>query len=211
MNYTQQPYQIPSHHSDYSWLIYLVAGAFVGLTVLVRAIQLRRARAMDDGPVMASDDMLGSVGGLQSMARGTVVGFSYNLLTNNSGRVMFLVELGHNSWSHILAYGDKSGLRTMFTTPGKWLEPAALEGNFPDYFRMLCNPEAQAALRVLFTPDIMALFVDFCRSYDLELFHDTLYITKAKDAIDTDDQTTLVTDVTTFLQKTGPSLQRLEP
>jgi hypothetical protein len=64
---------------------------------------------------------------------------------------------------------------------------------------------------VLFTPDIMALFVDFCRSYDLELFHDTLYITKAKDAIDTDDQTTLVTDVTTFLQKTGPSLQRLEP
>jgi len=171
-------------------------------------LQRRAARRSQDGPVMSSDEMLNAKG-LASLNRGEIAGFQYNLLTNDSGRVMFLVELGHNSWSHIVAYGDKSQVGGLI--PKRWIEPADLEGDFPDYFHMYCNPESQDSLRELFTPDVMANFEDFCRSYDFELYRDTLYFSRAVGPADREDQTTLTTDVTSFLEKTGPVLKRLEP
>jgi len=190
-----------------SWfplVVILLAVLFV-----VRMI-FRRTSSVDDGPLLASAGMLGS-GDLQSMAQGTIEGFAYNLLTNDSGRVMFLIQLGHNSWSHIIAYGDKSQSFdiVLARVPKKWLEPAVLEGDFPDYFHLYCNPEAQDTVREIFTPDVMELFADFCRAYDFELFHDELYISQAQHAHDSGDTTTLTSDVADFLRRVQSELGRL--
>jgi hypothetical protein len=178
--------------------------------LLYSIVRKRRAVSAQDGPVLSSGEMLGA-GGLQSMNKGSIAGFEYNLLTNNTGRVMFFVELGHNSWSHIIAHGDKSllGSGAAPQIARKWLEPVSLEGDFPDYFHMLCNPEAQTTIREVFAPDVMAQFADFCRAYDFELFHDTLYLSLAQNAVDADDQTTLTTDVTDFLEHNAEVLRRL--
>ncbi|MEO6761086.1 MAG: hypothetical protein ABI220_01755 [Candidatus Saccharimonadales bacterium] len=165
-----------------------------------------------DGPIISGLGMLGA-NGLESVNVGDIAGFQYNLLTNDLDRVMVLVQLGHNSSSHMLAYGDKSLLdeEVKMTIKNRFLEPAVLEGDFPDYFKMYCNPGLQIVLRELFTPDVMANFVDFCRSYDFELFGEVVYFSRAGDAVDADDQTTLVSDVTVFLQKNGDLLKRINP
>ncbi|HSX30727.1 MAG TPA: hypothetical protein VLE99_02320 [Candidatus Saccharimonadales bacterium] len=191
-----------------------VSGRWAGVSTVLLLLSLaayaiRRkwpTANLQDGPLLSSEDMLGA-GGLTSMNQGNIAGFKYNLLTNNSGRTMFFVELGHNSWSHIVAYGDKSGVGALVSE--KFLERAELEGNFPDYFHMYCNPEAQTTLREVFAPDVMAQFADFCRAYDFEIFHDTLYLSQAQGAIDASDQTTLTTDVSNFLSQNAQVLRRL--
>jgi hypothetical protein len=186
--------------------------ACVIILVIVVTVRKRLAVRAQDGPLLSSDDMLG-VGGLQSLSQGTINDFQYNLLTNNAGRVMVLVELGHDTWSHVVAYGDRSqmGETTRTSISAKWLQPAVLEGDFPDYFHMYCNPELQDVVRELFTSDVMENFVDFCRSYDFELYHDTLYISKAEKAEDKDNQTTLIGDITTLLNKQGVLLRHITP
>ena len=188
-----------------TWYVLLVLVA-----VVVHRVRKRRAVNAQDGPLLASEEMLGARG-LASMNRGTMAGFDYNLLTNNSGRVMYFIELGHNSWSHIIAYGDKSAMAdtTSSLMRNKWLEPASLEGDFPDYFHMFCNPEAQTTLREVFAPDVMAQFVDFCRAYDFELFHDTLYLSRAEAAVDEGDTTSLTTDITDFLNHNAHIIKQL--
>jgi hypothetical protein len=191
-------------------LINWLAIGFVLLYMLYKIAQRRRAVTEQDGPILSSSNML-LEGGLQSLNKGVVAGFSYNIMTNDKGRVMFFVELGHDTQAHIVAYGDKSniGQQTESFISKKWLEPAELEGDFPDYFHMYCSPSKQMELREVFTPDIMAQFVDFCRSYDLEIFKDSLYVSRAEDAVDTADQTTLVTDITNFLQQNSQVFNRL--
>jgi hypothetical protein len=193
----------------FALLEYAILGAVALAVVLYKMLRKSSANKMQDGPVLSSDEMLGR-GNLQSMARGSLAGFSYNLLTNETGRVMLLVQLGHNSFSHIIAYGDKSRLSqaTKAELDNRWVEPAVLEGDFPDYFHMFCNPELQVGLRQVFTPDVMA---DFCRSYDFEMFEESLYFSKAEDATDRDDSTSLVSDVTRFLTKNGELLKHLTP
>jgi len=186
------------------WLLVLLLPVVVWL-------KMRRRQgvvSMHDGPILSSGNMLGTPG-LQSMARGTIAGFAYNLLTNDAGRVMFFVELGHDSRSHIIAYGDKSDLAAGPPIYNGQLENVSLEGDFPDYFHMLCSKDAQVTVREVFAPDVMAQFADFCRSYDFEIFHDTLYISRAKNATDADDQTSLTTDLTNFLTKNAEVLKRL--
>ena len=193
-----------SFHDAYAWF---------GVVLIPLALWLKsRPRAgvlpMHDGPILSSGNMLGTPG-LQSMAKGTIAGFAYNLLTNDAGRVMFFVELGHDSQSHIIAYGDKSDLAAGPPIYNGQLENVSLEGDFPSYFHMLCNKDAQVTVREVFAPDVMAQFADFCRSYDFEIFHDTLYISRAQKATDADDQTSLTTDLTNFLTKNAEVLKRL--
>jgi hypothetical protein len=192
-------------------VIFYAVLALIVLASLLRSIwQKRGAAGLQDGPLLSSQEMLGA-NGLTSVNKATLAGFNYNLLTNDAGRVMFLVQLGHNSWSHIIAYGNKSGLSDMAKSliSKKWLEPANLEGDFPDYFHMYCNPDAQTTVREVFTPDIMAQFVDFCQAYDFELFHDTLYLSLAAGFQDSSDETSLTTDLTNFLQKNAAVLSQL--
>ena len=186
------------------------------LAILMRIWRYKRSKlpasvgaAPSDGPILASAGLMGARD-LQSLAKGTMAGFEYNLLTNDSGRVMYYVQLGHNSWSHIIAYGDKSVVAGMgaLAASGQ-LEPVTLEGNFPDHFHMVCNPGAQTTVREVFTPDVMANFIDFCRSYDFELYHDMLYVSRAQNAIDRGDITSLTTDVADFLQRNVTELKRL--
>lgn len=168
------------------------------------------ARRNIDGPILSSTALLGA-SDLQSMARGQMAGFAYNMLTNDSGRVMFSVQLGRTTGMHIIAYGDKSRLPENLTgsLDTKFVEPVVLEGDFPEYFHMLCNPDAQAAVREVFAPDVMVHFIDFCRAYDFELFHEALYVSVAEGAVDTQDKTSLAADLETFLHENGDTLRRL--
>lgn len=95
---------------------------------------------------------------------------------------MFKMELGHNPGARIITYGDKSQLPKNLTSSldAKYVEPVALEGDIPDYFHTLCNPNVQTKVREVFAPDSMVRFIDFCRAYDLELLHETLFVPVAE-------------------------------
>lgn len=188
-------------------IIFIAAVLVVLLYGLFRRFSSNTAQ---DGPLLAAQGMLGTTG-LTGLSTGTISGLPYSLMTNDAGSVMVLVQLGHNTTMHLLAYGDKSKLGPVVigSISNKWLEPVSLEGDFPDYFHMYVSPEKQVEVREVFAPDVMEQFEDFCRAYDLEIFHESLYISQAADARDTNDQTTLVTDITNFLQHNAAMLQRL--
>ena len=163
-----------------------------------------------DGPIISSADML-SATGLQSLAQGMAGNYLYNLLTNDSGKVMMLISLDRNTHMHIVAIGSQSGLISQSgqAISGKWLEPVSLEGDFPDHFQMYCTRGKQMETRQVFGPETMANFVDFCRAYNFELFESSVYISVAEDADDTGDSTTMVTDITDFIEHNQSVLQNI--
>ncbi|MDB5181404.1 MAG: hypothetical protein JWP13_167 [Candidatus Saccharibacteria bacterium] len=174
------------------------------------AISIMGLGNREDEPIISSTDMLTSRG-LQSMAAGMMGNYAYNLLTNSSGKVMMLITLDHNTFMHLIAIGGKSGMSRSvnYALSRKWLEPVSLEGNFPDDFRMYCTKDMQMETRQVFAPDTMAHFQDFCRAYNFELFHDTIYISMAQGAQDPNDDTTMVTDITHFIEQNRRVLDRL--
>lgn len=175
---------------------------------LVNFVDITSLGYHEDEPLISSADMLTSAG-LQSMAAGTIGEYGYNLLTNSSGKVMMLVTLDRNTGMHLVAVGGKSGLDRKFAFSRKWLEPVELEGNFPDDFRMYCTRGRQMETRQVFGPETMAKFQDFCRAYNFELFHDTVYISVAQGAHDAGDSTTMVTDITDFVTHNRRVFDRL--
>jgi hypothetical protein len=178
--------------------------------VILRLVRKRRSANILDGPLMASSGMLGA-SGLTAVNKSEVAGFSYVLMTNSLGEVMVLVDLAETTDLHVLAYGDKStfGTSAKNITVSKWLEPVRLEGNFPDLFHMYVSPNKQREVRQVFTSDIMAHFADFCRAYDFEIYHDSLYITQNRSTADANDSTTLMSDIEHFLTPNAEVLRRL--
>lgn len=192
--------------------VVLYAGVIIVLLVWVlsKKRQRRQAAMSMDGPILSSEGML-AADGLTSIGTGELAGFTYNLMTNATGRVMFFVELGHDTGVHLLGFGNASRLgdeaRAMISR--KWLQPVSLEGDFSQYFYLYATPGRTMELLEVFTPDIMAEFADFCRAYDFEIFRESLYISQAAGATDAQDSTTLTTDITAFLQRQGATLRRL--
>jgi hypothetical protein len=122
-----------------------------------------------------------------------------------------LITLNRNTQTHILVMGSKSGIDTKvsYALSHKWLEPVSLEGDFPDNFHMYCTKGRQMETRQVFGPETMANFVDFCRSYNFELFNDSVYISVAEDAVDSNDSTAMVTDMTNFLSHNRRTLANI--
>lgn len=80
----------------------LVTAIMVMSAILYKVIdpRLSSGSSNSDGPIISSADMLGTIG-LQSLVQGTMGTYAYNLLTNESGRVMVLVTPDRNTTSHI--------------------------------------------------------------------------------------------------------------
>ena len=164
----------------------------------------------EDEPIISSADLLGATG-LQSMATGMMGDYLYNLMTNDVGRVMMMITLNRNTYIHIVAIGSHSGLQSSLKlgSARQWLEPVSLEGDFPDHFEMYCSKGAQVQTRQVFGPETMAKFVDFCKSYNFELFNESVYISVAENADDPDDDTSMVADITNFLEHNRKVFERL--
>jgi hypothetical protein len=163
-----------------------------------------------DAPIIMSSGM-GESSAILGAAKGKLAGYDYVLLANSMDRVMLNVTLPRNTGLHIIAIGDKShnldeGIRF---SQRKWLEPVSLEGNFPDRFEMYVSKDRQMEVRQLFEPDVMMNFYNLCRSYDFELFHESIYFSEAERANDSNDTTSMVTDAEAFLQENAAFFNRL--
>lgn len=189
---------------------------FIGVALLVMAWgAVKKSGVLHRGdkgekPIISSYQML-NASRLTSMHKGTMEGFTFNLLTNDHGRVMALVDLGHNTKMHLIAIGDKSNVDAMIQAQiaNHYLERTILEGDFPTYFRIYVSPGKQVEVRQVMEPRNMAQFVDFCRAYNVEIFKQSLYISVANDANDMSDNTTMTEDLNVFLRENGDMLKRL--
>ncbi len=174
------------------------------------APDLTDAVADTDGPIISSSDLLNE-GGLTSMSKSTIGGFTYNIMANSDNRTMVFIALHGNAEIHVVAIGDQSKLSLPLTekVQNKYLTPVSLEGDFPDYFHLYCSPDKQIELREILAPDIMAFLVDFCRVYDLEVFDDTMYVSQANIDRQNTEQDPLVSAVEDLIRHIGPTLDRL--
>ncbi len=163
-----------------------------------------------DGPLISSSDMLNETG-LISVNKGQMVGYNYNILANQQDRVMLFISLHGSTHLHLIAIGDQSKLSLPLTekVSNNFLTQVSLEGDFPDYFHLYCSPDRQIELREILEPVTMAFLVDFCRTYDLEIFQDSLYVSKASSTNNETGQDTLVTDSEKLLTHIGNLLDRL--
>lgn len=156
----------------------------------------------NDAPILSSYGLLESP--MLGIAKDNIIeGYRCHFFANTNGRNMIFVELGRNTKLHVVAIGDKSQIasRLHMLSSGKTLTKVDLEGDFPKYFSMYCTPEYEIELLHLFDPSDMAYFVDFCRAYDFEIYHDALYVAKAATSRDENDTTNMFEDVATFLER----------
>jgi hypothetical protein len=174
--------------------------------LLLNRIGITRSDTQES-PVLASGELL-SHAKLTSMHEGTFHGYHYNFLYNGA-RLMAFVQLGYKTGIHVVATGDKAGPTVAMAASRAWLTPVRLEGDFPAYFQMYCSTDKEIELLTIFDPADMAYFVDFCRLYNFEIFHDTLYVSQIETAKDEADTTTMIEDVETFLKKNDRTLRRL--
>ncbi len=196
------------------WRLSLAILMLVGLYMLLRSIYWHYkvtptiiANRYDD-PVISSRQLNASS---QSMAKGSIAKYPYNLLTNSAGDVMLLVTLPRNTNLHIVAVGENSLLLKLLAerVSNNLLEPAELEGDFPDYFKVYCTPGKQVELRQVLEPVNMQQFVDFCKGYNFEIFKDVLYVSQAGKTADHADDTTLVSDTEEFIRRNDGMLKRV--
>jgi hypothetical protein len=163
-----------------------------------------------DGPVISSQGLLESdIVGVFNNA--IIEGYKSHFFANTNGRSMIFVELGRNTKLHIIAVGDKSNLSSGLDSrkARKFLTPVTLEGDFPKYMSMFCTPDYEIELLALFDPSDMAYFVDFCRAYDFEIYHDALYIAQGPQSYDQNDTTTMLKDIEVFLKRNKRWLDRV--
>lgn len=140
---------------------------------------------------------------------GEMEGFKYVVMAHVDAPLMIFVTL--NQWAslHMVAFGDKSRAGFISGVCAKVLEPAVLEGDFPDYFQMYCRPEDQMTLREVFDPADMAYFADFCLVMSFEIYGKTLYFSQADGTHDENDPTSILQDVQTFLKRNKRTFSRL--
>lgn len=187
------------------------------LVIVIYAVYLRFVKhhlrdgqdAGSESPIISSYYLLGN-GGLVSLGQGEQDGHKYNLLSNSSGRVMMHVTLNANSKIHLVAVGHLSKSELPFTESLEHsLRKIVLEGDFPSYFKVYCTPGKENEVLQILEPVTMQYLADFCKSYQFEIFHDTLYVAKAEGALDKSDSTTLVADVFKLLKYHGDRFGRL--
>ena len=65
-----------------------------------------------------------------------------------------------------------SGLPDEFNTS----QTLSLEGNFDQFFTLYAPREYEADALYVFTPDVMAVLIDECKDYDIEIVDDKLYL-----------------------------------
>lgn len=164
-----------------------------------------------DEPVVAAVDLLNG-DNLLPLHEGTIAGYDYTLLSNTVGRVMLVVSLPHISRVHFVAIGAKSNLDPIIAKQieNHFLEPVVLEGDFPKDFKLYCTPGHQMEIRQIFEPVTMAYVMEFCRSYRLELFRDTFYISQGNGTSEQKDSTTLMEDAQHLLTLHGDLIKRLD-
>jgi len=152
--------------------------------------------------------------GLIGVAAADVAIYDHNV--SNSGKIIMTMQLPVKSSVHIAGLGipdDKTQALFNGQLSACNLEPAELEGDFPDYFKLYCNKGGhQIELREVLDPATMAFLVDFCSREDWELFEDMIYFSQnnvSKKQPETPDHTTVVEDAQLFINRALPVLQRM--
>jgi len=164
---------------------------------------------INDTPVIAPTDL--TTGGMQSLYIGVAEGFTYNFYTNSNNYIVVQLNLDHNAACHLVLMGDKSRLQGEMTEQleKRLLLPVQLKGNFPEGFKAYCTPDKLVDAQRSMTPETMAVFIDFCQTYDVEVFYDTVYISKAGSTDERTDKNTLIIDMENFLRKNKQHLHLL--
>ncbi len=131
-----------------------------------------------------------------------------------TGQIIMTLTLPVKTSVHIVGMGiaDTSVQSAFLRTVGSYnLESVELEGDFPDYFTLLCQKDKQMEVREVLDPTAMAFLVDFCKHQDWEILDNALYFCQSDAARKQDktDQTSMTQDAQTFVEKILPVLQRM--
>lgn len=175
------------------WLI--AAGGILAWAIWKKCTPFFTKQSYEE-PILASELLTST--GLAGLHKGTITGYSYNLMSTSSGDAMVMVSLPKSIGVHLVGFSNANKLSDVPLKARARLESFNLEGDFPEYFEMYCRTQDQSVLREVFDPKMMAYFADFCQSYNLEIFKDIIYFSYAGEVQD-DDDTTMIEDVERFL------------
>lgn len=163
----------------------------------------------EDGPVLSlfksSDTTL--VAGQKT----EIDGYTYSLFADSTDRAIVIVTLKQPTDMNLVAIGDKSNQQNLLEKIkiGKVLSKVDLEGDYSDHISMYCTKGRELELLQLFDPSQMAYFSEFCRSYDFEIYHDTIFISQSSGRKDIDDKTSMVDDAREFVKRNSDLLIKL--
>lgn len=140
-----------------------------------------------------------------------------SIASSQAGKILLTLTLPVKSKVHIASIGipdQKTHSGYDYEARKCGLEPASLEGDFPEYFSLYCSKEHQVELRQVLDPATMAFLVDYCKRQDWELIGDTLFFIQSSlhSKADQNDTTRSnnVEDAQNFITKVLPTLQRMK-
>lgn len=128
------------------------------------------------------------------------------------GSVVMTLELPFASPAHIAGFGlqDQSFKQALGNSSvDNSLKKVELEGDFPDYFRIYCEPDKEIELREVLNPSTMAFLVDFCKRMQWEIVGKSLYFAQSSKPTSPGSET-VVGDATEFVQKILPEIQKIK-
>jgi hypothetical protein len=210
---TSHQYSIASarsgSHISLNSLLLMLFGAALYAVLKPRVSTILIRGRPQESPIISTSDFFNEPG-LTSIYRGDFSGYKLNLLTNKTGRVMLNVSLHRNTNFHLLAFGARAKTSLPLSSGNSHgLQEIVLEGDFPSHFQIYCKPGYQNQTLQILEPVTMQYLATFCKSYDLEIFNDVLYVTKAQGAEDEADSTTIVEDTKKLLEYHGKKFDRL--
>lgn len=133
------------------------------------------------------------------------------MVASPEGQIIMDVNLPAKSSVHLAGFSLKDEtFRSLLgnTSQDNTMVQVQLEGDFPDYFKLLCEKGKEIELREVLDPTRMQFLVDFCESYNFELVGSDLYFTEANSTKNSSNET-LVQAAQDFTLKILPTLQRM--
>lgn len=206
------------------WFYVIFFGGLIGL---------RKWRAYQASKVVIQSSLLILLhvpgAGLTKISDGTLGGYPYDIMiadsgggkntspvlvnaTKHGGAVILTLTLPFASHVHLAGLGIPKDDELQNLAASVGLEPAVLEGDFPDYFQVFCGTDQQIDLREVIDPADMAFLADYCKRENWEVLGNTIYFSQNTDAPDDDpniDNTTMVKDAEDFTKRVVPILQRM--
>lgn len=159
-----------------------------------------------DAPILLSHYTLNQI---KLVVRSTIDNFNYAIYTTGED-VIFEIMLSKKSQAHMLAYSNENRQsriekEEMLTSD---MQKVVLEGDFPSYFNVYCSKNDQVDLLTILEPATMQFIKDFCKNYDIEIYHSSLYMVDYAGGGAPDD-TTITEDALKIAKVVNPKISLL--
>jgi hypothetical protein len=152
------------------------------------------------GPIIAGE-ILAQSSALAPVDSGEMAGYPYNFMVNAEGSTMVMVDLKKDKDLHLIAFGDKSSLKSLARGGSiAGLTPIDLGSDNKKRIQAFCKEGQEQKVSELFDTLGISYVADFCQKYNLEIYKQDMYVSLPVIKTDSKDNFPLLEEINEFVK-----------